>query len=216
MRFDLVIFDLDGTLIAHSEPIWKTLHRRLGSDPEQRRQLLSRGLSETISYEQWVAGDVDLLRQAGATRQGVAAIVAELTPTKGARELIDRLVEVGTKVAVVSGGIGLVVDLLLSDWPLDEVFVNRLRFDARGRLVSGEATPYDRGGKADALEVLARRYGTVRQRVAFVGDGDNDRAIMARAGYGIAWGPSAPSSLVALADCHVTSGDLSDLIPLLL
>ena len=80
MRYDLVIFDLDGTLIAHHEPIWKTLHRHFGSDPEARLSLVRRGLAGDIRYAEWFDGDLALLRAAGATRAAMVELLRVRPP----------------------------------------------------------------------------------------------------------------------------------------
>jgi len=214
--YDLVIFDLDGTLIAHREPIWKTLHQHFGSDPERRKQLVMQGLAGTISYDDWFAGDLELLQAAGATRAAIMDVVRTMAPTTNASALVAALHESGCKVAVVSGGIRLILDELLPECRFDAVYINQMFFDAAGNIDGGKATPYDLAAKADALEALAERFGTRPARVAFVGDGNNDHTIMERAGLGIAWGAHAPATLVDIADHHVTSGNMMDLSPLLL
>ena len=47
--YPLVVFDLDGTLVDQREPIWKTLHERLGSDPGRRRATIEAALAVEIA-----------------------------------------------------------------------------------------------------------------------------------------------------------------------
>lgn len=132
----------------------------------------------------------------------------------GALSLVELLQAEGIRVAVVSGGIRLAVDIVLPSLSFDEVFINQLSFNLSGALVGGTPTAFDRSGKADALALLMQRFGLTTSQTAFVGDGANDHEIMAAAGLGIAWGPTPPPSLLALADHHAW-GDLGALAPLL-
>ncbi|MFO0750932.1 MAG: HAD-IB family phosphatase [Myxococcota bacterium] len=173
-RFDLVVFDLDGTLVAHDEPIWATLHRRLGSDPARRKSVLRAALAGEISYPEWLAADVAMLRDAGATRADIVRVIENLALTPGALEVLDALDAVGCRLAVLSGGLDLVAHRLLPEHLVVHVSANRLEFDADGGLVGGVATPYDRHGKADGLAFLADVHAVARERIAFVGNGMND------------------------------------------
>ncbi len=213
--FDIVIFDLDGTLVAHHEPIWKTLHTRLGSDPQARRELLQAGLAATISYPDWLAGDVALLQAAGATRDSIAAIVSELSPVPGAGALLTALGAAGVHRALLSGGVHMAIDQHLEAGLLDEVYINQLVFDDDGALIDGRPTPYDMADKGTGVRAIAERRSVPIARVAFVGNGRNDVAGAEAAGYAIAVG-DAPDALREVSDCYRPLGDLRALIPLLL
>ena len=60
-RYGLVAFDLDGTLVAHDEPIWKTLHTACGSDLVRRKAVLRAAFAGEISYADWFAADIAML-----------------------------------------------------------------------------------------------------------------------------------------------------------
>lgn len=209
-RFDLVAFDLDGTLVAHHEPIWKTFHRRLGTDPDERSRVLAQGLSGEIPYAEWFAHDIRMLRGVGARREALVQIASELAPAPGARALVEDLRGCGVRVAVISGGVDLVLHTVLPGLELDAVFINRFDFDAAGWLAGGEATPYDRDHKAAGLLALAARFGVATARTAFVGDGPNDVAAARVAGLAIAWG-DAPAALIEASHLHERGPHLDDL-----
>jgi phosphoserine phosphatase len=215
-RFPLVVFDLDGTLVAHHEPIWKTLHERLGSDADRRRTVMEDARAGRISYDDWFHADLDMLREAGATRGAIEAIVDELRPTPGAEDLVEELRAAGSAVAVVSGGIDLVRIRVLGDLTFDAVHINRVRFSDDGRIAGGTPTAYDRHHKVQGIQALADGLGVELAEVAFVGDGSNDVHAARAVGTAIAWGADANEALVAVSDHHVTTGHMEDLRPLLL
>src|SRR5207244_10787790 len=92
-RFDLVCFDVDGTLVTHprDKVIWQILNEKfLGTDHvnEERLDRYRRG---EISYPEWVALDIGDWQRAGATRSLILEGVAELTLVGGARATLDAL-----------------------------------------------------------------------------------------------------------------------------
>ncbi|MCA9518768.1 MAG: HAD-IB family phosphatase [Myxococcales bacterium] len=211
-RFDLVVFDLDGTLVEHDEPIWKTLHERLGSDPDRRRQVIGDALAGRIDYAAWFAADLDMLGRAGATRDAILDVVRGLRATPGAVSLLHLLKGHGTRVAILSGAVDLLIDAHLPGVAFDAVHINRVRFDDAGRIAGGEATAYDLERKADGLRALAHEFRVDLSRVAFVGNGDNDLEAAEAAGFAVAW-RDAPAALRAVSDVYEPGPDLLDLVP---
>lgn len=214
-RFDLVVFDLDGTLVTHDGPVWRTLHGRLGSDPTRRREVVRQALAGQISYAEWFAADLAMLRAAGADRTRLLAVVDDLAPALGALSLLRALRAAGARTAVLSGGLDLVVERHLPADLLDAVHINRVHFDAAGAIAGGEATPYDREHKADGLRALAVRFGVAAERVAFVGNGPNDIEAAREAAFAVAWA-DAPEALRAVSDLYLPGPDLMTLAPHLL
>ncbi|TNF28413.1 MAG: HAD family hydrolase [Deltaproteobacteria bacterium] len=214
-RYDLVVFDLDGTLVVHDGPVWKTLHGALGSDPARRKEVVRRALAGEISYADWFAADLAMLEAAGADRDALMAVVATFHPAPGALELLRRLKAAGAHTAILSGGVDLVVERHLPADLIDAVWVNRIFFDAGGRISGGEATPYDREHKAAGVRELRRRFGVPKERVAFVGNGPNDVAAAHEAAFAVAWN-DAPEDLRAASDVYLPGPDLLAAEPYLL
>jgi len=209
-RYDLVCFDVDGTLVEHAEDkvIWQVLTRRfLGDDaPNENRYLAYK--AGAITYADWVALDVGDWQRNGATRAGiVAALEGELRLVGGARETLEALRRRGVKLAVISGTLDIVLDTLFPDHPFDDVFCNRIRFAEDGAICGWEATPYDMEGKAEALRLIAAREGLPLARCAFVGDHLNDLAAAHAAGLAIAFNPKN-AELEAAAQVVLRGPDL--------
>lgn len=215
-RFDLVCFDVDGTLIDHPEGkiVWQLLNSRFaGGDEvnEERFQAYRRG---HIRYDEWVALDVGDWVAAGATRGQMVEALGGLAPVPGAIETLRSLKDEGCRLAVISGTLDLCLDLFLPGAPLDDVFTNRLEFDSDGRLSGWRATPYDMDGKAEALRAIRRDQGISPERCAFVGDHLNDVAAAREAGFSIAFNPKS-ALLEEVADVVVRAGDLRAVLPYL-
>jgi phosphoserine phosphatase len=216
-RFDLVAFDVDGTLVHHPEDktVWEVLNRRFIGDDSINRERYARYKAGKLSYADWVALDVRGWMDAGATRTAMLEALRPLTLFPGAREALDSLRNGGTRLVVVSGTVELLLDSLLPDHPFDEIYANRVFFDDSGHISGWEPTPFDMDGKATALREVAGREGIPLERCAFVGDGTNDLWIARTAGLTVAFNPKC-ERLEEEADAVVRSGDLRDVLPHLL
>ena len=213
-RFDLVIFDLDGTLVKLDRSVWQLLHDALGTDPKARKATLEQAKRGTITYDEWFHADLVMLRQAGARKEDVQRVLSDLRVIEGAHDLLAELRGAGCRIAVISGGVKMTLSLALPNEVFDEVFINEIHYDGDGRIAGGRSTPFDGAGKARGLKVLSKRWGIPTSRIAFVGDGSNDVEIAQLAGFSIAWGDSA-GVLQKVSDVILRGPDLRSLIPLL-
>ncbi len=204
----LVVFDVDSTLI-NDEAI-ELLAQRAGKR-EEVAEVTERAMRGELDFEA-------SLRQRVLTLQGLDQSVLEevsheLSPTKGARELIAAIHQRGGKAAAVSGGF---IQLLA---PVRE----KLGFDIERantlEVVDGKLTGQvlgkviDRQAKADALLEWARQLGVPQHKTIAVGDGANDLGMMEVAGLSVAF--CAKPVVQQKAKIALNERDLSQLIQLL-
>ncbi len=214
--FPLVIFDVDGTLVDDTVFVWETLHRHFGSDPVAIREAMDGYLAGRISYAQWFEHDIHFLKKGGATRDTIDEALTGMRLMEGARETLDALVAAGVTVAVISGSLDLVLTRFFGqDLPFSDVFINRIGFDAEGRIASWTPTPFDMDHKAEGLLELSRRHGVPPERIAFVGDNFNDVSIARLAGRSIAFNAKS-RRLMAVASVTILERDLRLTLPFLL
>jgi len=213
-RYPLVAFDLDGTLAQGAEFVWSLLHEGFGVDAERRAWARDAFFARQITYREWFATDLELLAAQGATRQGMLELFRRVTPTPGAREVLHQLRQEGRKLAILSGSVDLLLEHLFPGFAFDHVLINRLHFAADGTIAGGVPTAFDLERKADGLAELARREGLALAQCAFLGDHENDLAVLRAAGLGIAFNPRTPR-VVAAADAAITELDLRLALPLL-
>jgi phosphoserine phosphatase len=214
LRFPLVCFDLDGTLVDDTIFIWKTLHERFATDVAARGRARDDFFSARISYARWFETDLELLDRAGATRTAILRVLDELRPMAGARETLDELRGRGHRLAVISGSLDIVLDRILPEQRFDHVLINRIAFDADGRIQGGTPTPYDLENKAAGLRELCRREGIEVSQSAFVGDNVNDLWIAREAGRSIAFNCKS-EELRRACGAEVREKDLRGILPLL-
>ena len=212
---DLVAFDVDGTLVDDTVFIWETLHRHFATDPLARRAAREAYMEGQITYDEWFEHDMEALIGAGANRSRLQEALSHMRPMKGAQETLDRLVEAGVRLVVISGSLDIVIDRLFPSHPFSDVLISHIDFDEDGEIRSWRPTRFDMADKAAGLRHLARRYRTDVSRCAFVGDNFNDIEVVREAGLGIAFNCKS-DQLAAEADVHVVSSDLRDVLPHLL
>jgi phosphoserine phosphatase len=166
-------------------------------------------------------GELDFeasLRQRVLTLRGLdEAVLGEvshqLSPTNGAKELIEAIHKRGGKAAAVSGGF---IQLLA---PVKE----KLNFDLERantlEVVDGKLTGQvigkviDRAAKAEALLEWAQQLGVYPGKTIAVGDGANDLGMMEVAGLSVAF--CAKPVVQQKAKIALNERDLSLLIQLL-
>ena len=212
-RYDLVCFDVDGTLVTHPrhKTVWEILNLRfVGTDRLNEERYLRYRRGE-ISYPEWVALDIGDWVSAGATQEQIVREIRELALIGGARETLAALKAAGCKLAVISGTLDICLDTLFPDHPFDEVYTNRIRFHDDGRIRDWKATPFDMDGKARALREIAGRERIPLERCAFVGDHRNDVAAAREAGFAIAFNPKS-EEIEAAASVVVRGDDLRALL----
>ncbi|SCX12191.1 phosphoserine phosphatase SerB [Candidatus Aquiluna sp. UB-MaderosW2red] len=208
MKKFLVVFDVDSTLIDQ-EAIELLADfagsKDLVSNITERAMLGELDFSESLI--QRVATlknlDVSVLEQVSRT----------LTPTRGAKSLIEEIHNRGGKAAAVSGGFIQLLEPLKKELNLDFHLANRLEIldqKLTGRVIGNII---DREAKAEALIGWAAKLGIELQNTIAVGDGANDLGMMEVAGLSVAF--CAKPVVREFAKVTLDERDLALLIPYL-
>ncbi len=216
-RFDLIAFDIDGTLVhgPNGWTVWEVLNHRFTGTPELNKERYALYRAGKISYAEWVELDVTGWKQAGATRDDLIAGFEPLTLVTGAREAMAALKAAGSRLIAISGTLDLMLQTVFPDHPFEEVYSNHIGFDDEGRITHWRATPFDMDGKGTLLRAILLREGIPRDRCAFVGDSTNDVWVAREAGFTVALNPRS-EELERLAAVVVRSDDLRAILPHLL
>jgi phosphoserine phosphatase len=188
---DLICFDVDGTLVEHPAGmvIWEVLNLRYGGSHAMNKHRYGMYHRGEITYDEWVALDVEGWVAAGATRDEILESVSEFRLVERARETVDELKRRGYELAIISGTLDVVLDTLFPEHPFDDVYTNKIFFDEDGKLTSWKATAFDGKGKPHALRKITERHGIPMSRSAFVGDGENDVPLLGMPGVLVAYEP---------------------------
>jgi len=187
-KFDLVIFDMDGTLTEVRSP-WQYIHERVGVWEGLADKHLSSWLKGRIDYEEFFRLDVELWF--GQSRSVLHGHLDSIPIKPGVPETLRALEEAGTRTAILSTGFNHVSERIQERCGFSvRTWANAMRFDSEDRLISvemntsgDEASPLSKRALAP---MIMETFGAQRERTAAVGDTDGDLGMFAEAGLSLA------------------------------
>ena len=204
-RKKVIVFDMDSTIVD-GEIIDEMA--RLAGAKGKVKALTEKGMRGEIDFVQSLRSRVSFLR--GLRIKSLDSISKTLKLTKGSEELIAALKEMGFKVALISGGFTYFTDILKKRLGFDYAFGNELEIRRekltgriKGRIIDAER-------KAEIMDEICRKERITRDEVVAVGDGSNDRIMLANAGLGIAF--NAKEILKKVADGAITRGHMKGVL----
>lgn len=215
MRFDLLLFDLDGTLVDSLPDIASALNHALTAAGlaevplDVVRGLVGEGVGRLVE-KALALQRAD--RDAAALARQVVAFYTEKPCVKtrvfpGVEPAVRELHARGVRLAVLTNKVGGVARALLGELGLQDPF------DA----VVGEGDGHARKPSPDAARALIGQFGTSAARTLMVGDGLPDLAMARAVGCKVAavtWGYSDRSALEAQRPDFVVE-EPADLVPLI-
>jgi phosphoserine phosphatase len=205
VKFQLVLFDVDSTLIEQ-EVI--DLLGSFTSNGDQIAHITDLAMKGEVNFDEALIQRVSFLK--GLPDTIFNRVLNQITFSQGAQELLSKLKNAGYRVGIVSGGFHNVVDQLFSPFKLDFMRANTLEIED-GRLTGRILGPIvNRQAKAQALrEFTTEQKIEISQTVA-VGDGANDIEMIKLAGLGVSY--HGKPTLNAVADVQINDGNLLELL----
>ena len=204
-RKKVVIFDMDSTLVD-AEMINEMA--KLAGVGKEIAAITARGMRTKMDFAQSLRKRVALLK--GLSVKTLGSLARTLRLTRGSAELIGTLKEMGFKVALITGGFTFFTDILKKKLGFDYAFGNELEI-RKGRLTGRiKGRIIDAEGKARMMDEICRLEGITRDEVVAVGDGSNDRIMVANAGLGIAF--NAKEILKKVADGALTRDHMKGIL----
>ncbi len=181
-RKKVIVFDMDSTIVD-GEIIDEMA--RLAGVGKKVATITEKGMRGEIGFSESLRTRVSLLK--GLRIKSLESIAKTVKLTQGSEELIAALKEMGFKIALISGGFSFFTDVLKKRLGFDYAFGNELEIK-EGRLTGRiKGRIIDARRKAEILDDICRKEGITRDEVVAVGDGSNDRIMVANAGLGIAF-----------------------------
>lgn len=192
----MVVTDVDSTFIRNE--VIELLARRAGCEDEVRA-ITESAMRGELDFTQSLHKRVSQL--AGLPISIVDEVLADITVTPGAAELVELCHQRGCLFGLVSGGFTQVLNPLARDHHVDlwraidlEVVRGRLTGHVCGDIVDGTA-------KREIVTAWAHEHQIDLSLVACIGDGANDLSMMDAAGLGI--GFCAKPVVHEHADAHI-------------
>jgi phosphoserine phosphatase len=201
----LLLADMDSTMIE--EECIDELAARVGLRAEVST-ITERAMRGEIAFEPALRERVALLQ--GLPIAIVEEVLSRITLSPGARTLVRTMRQHGAHCCLVSGGFTLFTKPIAEKLGFDEHRANRL--GVRHERLTGEVEEpiLGRDAKRNALIELRDRFALPREAVIAVGDGANDLAMLAEAGWGVAY--HAKPAVAAAAPFRIAHADLSALL----
>ena len=202
----LICFDLDKTLINQNS--WYTLNLAMGMTPEEDQKLVDEYFAGKFSYEEWVKKILDLYLERGkANLKNITNALSKYELADGAKEVVEQLKSKGYHIALISGSINVLVDIVAKDLGIElSEGVNAFIFDENDDLENIVTYGKDEIAKLNILESYCRKLGIDISECVCVGDGDNDIEMFKKTGKGITFRGSKIES-----DAWQVIDNLSDL-----
>jgi phosphoserine phosphatase len=205
MKYELILFDVDSTLIK--EEVIDLLAEKSGHGPEVS-QITTRAMRGEIDFLQALEMRIALLD--GLPESVFDEVLSKISFSDGFSELFKYLRENHFLIGAVSGGFHNVLDVLFADLNLDFLRANTL--EVKGSKISGKllSQPIDRAAKGRALKEFAASHKIMLEKTVAVGDGANDLEMIELAGLGVSY--MGKEILKSRADLHLDRPGLDALI----
>jgi len=213
MKYKLVAFDLDGTLVHGELPSWLAVHKHIGVETPQTLDWIKKITSGEATYNDWVYNDINMWIKRGVTKEEIQAAASTLTLIPGAREMLKTLRSKGYKLALISGSIDTMLHHVFPDYKnfFDDVALNRLKFDESGKLVGVTPAGFVYFDKESILQKICDREQLTLKETIFVGDHINDVSAAREAGFSIAFNARS-DELKQVSTVVLDSKDAMDLL----
>jgi HAD superfamily PSPase-like hydrolase len=205
LKYRLVAFDLDGTLVVGKSGWWK-LHEYFGTielslenmkDYEQRR----------ITYDEWMRRDIALWKPRPHVTT-LQKILLDYILAPHAEQVITALRDKKLEVAIVTNGLDIVANSVASKLCIPNIMANGLVLDENGYLTDRVIFNVDLFEKDKAFKRLIKKIGILESQCIAVGDSKYDKSFLLSAGLGIAY--KKDSGLTNVADSTIS--DLNELL----
>jgi phosphoserine phosphatase len=207
-HYQLVVFDLDGTLTVERS-IWEYIHRELGTWYGYAENYQSQFLQGKISYSRFC--ELDALVWKGMKVGQLRDIVRTVPFNPGIDELTSLLKEAGLKLALVSSGLSLLSQWVEEKYGFDYEVANHLICEHD--VLTGEVeiqVHYDQ--KAAWVRTISDVFRVGDDEIIAIGDSVGDLEMFEMAGFSISFNSSS-SELDRMADVVIKGNDLSHVIP---
>jgi phosphoserine phosphatase len=194
MKYRLIAFDMDGTLVVE-DSCWVVLHRHFGTHDAACPNVGAYERGE-IDYPEFMRRDISLWRPLPKIEE-VREALAPYKIAPNVREVVGEIQRRGYKTAIVTGGLDILADEVARELGIPLVLANGLEVGSDGRLTGEGIFKVEPSRKDKVLEKLAANIGITTNECVAVGDSKYDVKFLEKAGLGVAIGENPELAKVA-------------------
>jgi phosphoserine phosphatase len=205
MRYRLIAFDLDGTLVTGKSSWWK-LHDYFGTIEESLANMKDYEEGK-IAYNEWMRRDIALWKPTPHISI-VEKILLDYTLAPSAEHVTRTLRNRKLRTAIVTTGLDILANSVASRLRIRDIVANGLVLDENGYLTNRVIFNVGLFEKHKAFIKLVKKLGIPRSQCVAVGDSKYDVNFLKSAGLGIAL--KKDRNLMNAADVTIT--DLEELL----
>ena len=194
MKYKLVAFDMDGTLIEQNSS-WRAIHRHFGVEEEAQKNLEAYERGE-IDYPEFMRQDIKLWQPTPHISQ-IERIISDFKLAPNAADVVAEIHRRDYEIAIVTGGIDILAEKVARLLQIDHVLSNGLEVDERGYLTGEGVFHVEPFMKHEALIRLVGELDLTLAECVAVGDSKYDANFLKHAGLGVAIGGDVTLAEVA-------------------
>jgi Haloacid Dehalogenase superfamily, subfamily IB, phosphoserine phosphatase-like len=212
-KYDLVCFDMDGTL-TRLRSSWCWIHQSLGVDNEQSYQAYINGKIDEMEF---MRRDIALWKDVNPDIKikDLIHLFQDMPLVGGIQETIACLRDAGIACVIVSGGIDLAAKMIAEEFGFDDFAADEICSYPDGSLTGEGKLTVDLKDKGINVREFIRKYGTAPERTVSVGNSFTDISMFENSGMSIAFNPTDEYTVEA-ATYTVNSDNISDILDLIL
>lgn len=208
-KYDLVCFDMDGTL-TKLRSSWCWVHSCFEVDNEPAYQAFCNG---EIDEPEFMRRDIALWtnKNPDVTIRDIAVLFRDMPLIDGIQETIACLKANGIHTVIISGGINLAAEMLTKEFGFDDYIADEILAYDDGRLTGEGKMNVDLRDKGINVRQYIEKYGTTMERTVSVGNSFTDIPMFKNSGMSIAFNPTDPYTQEA-ATHTVFSENIADIL----
>lgn len=209
MKYKLIAFDVDGTLIANPLSVFISIFNNSHIPKKELKKLVRDFMFKKIDYDEAFYQGICLLKKSKLTKKQLLESMSGLRLNEGVNETLKKLKDSNYRLAIISASFNIALEKLIPDYLsiFSYIFINEILFDEHGNVKEGQVTKHNFEGKALALKEIAEKENIKLSECVFIGDASNDVEVAKVAGLSIAFN-SISKTLKRVSDIVVEGNDI--------